>query len=41
MGTNLNIYVKEWNGNSWVTLGGAVDRVVSRNAQNVVLAIFL
>jgi hypothetical protein len=34
-----NIYAKEWNGSAWVALGGAIDKIVSKDAVNVVLAV--
>ncbi len=39
VGTNFNIYAKEWNGTSWVALGGAIDKTVTRDAKDIVLAI--
>jgi hypothetical protein len=38
-GTSFNIYAKEWNGTSWVALGTTIDKTVTRDAKDIVLAI--
>jgi hypothetical protein len=38
-GTSFNIYAKEWNGTAWVALGTTIDKTVSRDAKDIVLAI--
>ncbi len=38
-GTSFDIFVKERVGGSWVPLGGAIDKTVSRDAKDIVLAI--
>ena len=37
--TNYNIFVKRWNGSSWVNVGNALDRVLSNNANEPSIAI--
>jgi hypothetical protein len=39
VGSNFNVYVKEWNGTAWVALGSAIDNTIANNAKDVVLAI--
>jgi hypothetical protein len=38
-GSSFNIYAKEWNGTAWVALGTTIDKTVSRDAKDIVLAI--
>jgi hypothetical protein len=37
--STYNVYVKEWNGTSWLQVGGALDTTLSRNAENPVIAV--
>jgi hypothetical protein len=37
--TNYNIFVKHWNGSSWVNVGNALDKGVTNNATEPALAI--
>jgi hypothetical protein len=39
IGTQYDVYVKQWNGSSWVALGGAIDNLSSNDAKDIVLAI--
>ncbi len=39
IGTSFNIYAKEWNGTAWTPLGTTIDKTVSRDAKDIVLAI--
>ncbi|GEM45569.1 ExeM/NucH family extracellular endonuclease [Deinococcus cellulosilyticus] len=38
-GESTNIYVKRWNGTSWVALGGALDTTAALNATNSRIAV--
>jgi hypothetical protein len=39
IGTSFNIYAKEWNGTAWIALGTTIDKTVTRDAKDIVLAI--
>jgi hypothetical protein len=38
-GTSNNVYVKEWSGSAWSSVGGTLDRTLTNNAQNPSLAL--
>jgi hypothetical protein len=38
-GTSFDIFVKEWDGGAWASLGGAVDKTLSKDAKDIALAI--
>jgi hypothetical protein len=37
--SHYDVYVKRWNGTSWLQLGGAVDTTLTRNAENPSIAV--
>jgi hypothetical protein len=39
VGTNFNIYAKEWDGTTWVALGTTIDKTATRDAKDIVLTI--